>query len=138
MGLGIAGNSKCHWSYSGFSAWRNRLAVLGGFELIDVKNEYGTFTQANIDHSKYEECNYFGKWKKNPEDALIILFAHSDCEGVIKLRQMKFLLPRIKEIYAKMCLPENMERDAWFRPNTEYFIETLEARIAEKKPMRFC
>lgn len=137
MGLDIAG-SKCHWSYSGFSQWRNRIAVLAGYSLVSDKTPYGTFTHPDIDYSQFESKNYMGTWKKNPDDALIILFAHSDCEGVIKLRQMKFLLPRMKEIYDKMCLPENSELDTWYRKNTADFIETLETNITNKTAIEFC
>ena len=104
MGLGV---SHGCWSgpYTAFTRFRNALADQAGFDLATVTFPDG-FVMRDlplIDWGHHPEKAVYGEWEDyEPKDALEILIAHSDCEGVIYPKEAGRLAIRIKEIVIDM------------------------------------
>lgn len=61
------------------------LAIAAGYGLKKVATGLGNYEMevANIDFDLFTDDTLNGKWEKTPEDPLVVLFVHSDCEGTI-------------------------------------------------------
>ena len=100
--MGLDTTFDCwHGSYSVFDAWRSRLAELAGYKLEEYEAEIGEgLTHVvrrieGLEWEQYEEKNYLGRWDKYPEDPLLILMVHADCEGELPV---DCLLPLAKRL----------------------------------------
>jgi hypothetical protein len=107
--VGLDTSHGCwHGAYSAFSRWRNQLALLAGYELMNPTPEEiadGAFPHheyAMIEWSGIVEKNFQGEWERTPPDPLIVLFAHSDCDGVIHPEQAGPLANRLEELMPKL------------------------------------
>lgn len=81
------------------------------------------FDTPMIDWGHLPEGHLFGEWDKVPEDPLLILLAHSDCEGKIKHEHAEILANRLEELDNK---------DVTFR-----FIKGLRRAAKEGKDVEF-
>lgn len=95
MGLDVSHNA---WSgaYSAFSRWRDALAKAAGYTLATLEGDYRETIL--IDWGHVVEKNYYGDWDTPPTDPLILLIAHSDCEGQIKVEHLAALADRLDEL----------------------------------------
>src|SRR5687767_2435297 len=75
-----------HWSYSGFMAFRDRLAKAAGL--------LGETDSLNDAYSRRE------KWPSQFDEPLVILIDHGDCEGDLSPDQCRRLAPRLRELVA--------------------------------------
>lgn len=137
--MGLDTSHDCwHGAYSAFSRWRDQLARTAGYEIAKV--DTGTFGPRDtilIDWGHIAEKNYMGEWDETPADPLIVLIAHSDCDGVIHPEQAAPLADRLAEL-----LPLLPEGDApghvrnW-RTTTQRFIDGLRAAVEAGEDVEF-
>lgn len=98
------------WSgaYGAFSRWREALALAAGYEVArlveneDLAGRYGRQTIL-IDWGHVEPKNYEGDWDQIPcgtlgPDPLILLIAHSDCDGYLEPEHCALLADRLEEL----------------------------------------
>ena len=120
--MGLDTTHDCwHGPYSSFGRWRNMIGVAAGYELAD--HEYPAIggkpciiktvkTPPNL-----TEQNFLGHWDTPPDDPLLVLFAHSDCEGVIRCHDAARLADALDKLSPKLL------NDQW--PLTKRFIDGL-------------
>ena len=105
--MGLDTSHDCwHGSYGAFTRWRQKVAEIAGYAVWSVKMEDGiTRDTVMIDWGHITEQNLFGEWEQTPSDPLIVIIAHSDCEGVIHPEQgvpladrLEALLPEIDKV----------------------------------------
>jgi hypothetical protein len=132
--MGLDTTHNCwHGSYGGFSYWRNLIAEAAGYKLVRSGGVYDHVT-IDLDWDQYEAENFYGKWAKDPEDILLVLIVHSDCEGEIKKRHLLPLADRLEEVLKD--LPE----DETFRDihgTTQQFIDGLRLAAEMGQKVKF-
>lgn len=125
--MGLDTTHDCwHGPYSSFSLWRNAIAVAGGYEVVPHTYADGTTypTVTKLFEHEWQPENYEGSWPEGPpEDPLLILIVHSDCDGYIEADHAKFLALRLEQILAQNNHP--VDDDRW-RDQTRQFIEGLQ------------
>jgi hypothetical protein len=83
MGLNVS-HDCFRGAYSAFGRWRQEVAKAAGYAVWTVKYDNGSVMDTiMLDWGHVTEDNLMGKWETTPSDPLIVLFAHSDCEGAI-------------------------------------------------------
>lgn len=142
MGLTTSHNAY-QGSYSGFGAWRRRIAELGGYPIVQVPSywsESQTMDGTDIDYMAYKPENFAGKWDKDelPEDPLLFLIIHSDCAGMILPTHCKKLADRLDGILKDMD-PEEICPAHYHTLHsvTAQFIEGLRLAHKERRRLRF-
>lgn len=98
MGLDMS-HGAWHGAYSAFNRYRDKVAEAAGYPLVDV-DVYGVkYRVPDIDWSAIPDGAIVGDWHGvNPDDALLYLFAHSDCEGHLKPKACRRLADRLEEL----------------------------------------
>lgn len=80
--MGLDTTHDCwHGSYSGFNKWRTNICAAAG---------YGNL-------SNYEGYKGYKKFSNN-DDILLVLFNHSDCDGIIEFKYCEMLAKRLEEL----------------------------------------
>jgi hypothetical protein len=107
--MGLDTSHDCwHGAYSAFTRWRNTIAVLAGYDLMNpTPQEIAAGVMASREYPMIEwsgvvEENFAGEWHRTPPDPLIVLIAHSDCDGVIHPEQAGPLAKRLEELMPKL------------------------------------
>ena len=125
--MGLDTTHNCwHGGYHSFNVWRNKVAEVAGYEI----KKYNGFDAPVLDWDSITEENLMGNWGKLPSDPLIILFAHSDCNGYIQWRSTKKIAERLKEIEPKL-------EKGFFQDATRNFIKGLLKAHAQKEKVVF-
>jgi len=140
--MGLHVSHDC-WTgaYSAFSRWRNKIAEVTGYGLMDptpeeqAEGHYGKYPA--LEWSGIEERNFFGEWDRTPPDPLVVLFAHSDCEGVIKPAQAEPLLKRLEQILPLMPDEPAPGHIGNWREKTQTFIDGLREAVALDEEVQF-
>lgn len=141
--MGLDTSHDCwHGAYSAFSRWRQEVAKAAGYMTARVQwhdMDYPT-ESILIDWGHIEEKNFSGEWDEIPHDPLIILIAHSDCDGEIKPEHAMPLADRLEELLP--LLPEgegtgHIAARGGFRSATEKFIAGLRAAAAAGESVEF-
>lgn len=107
--MGLDTTHNCwHGAYSAFNRWRDRLAEAAGIEVEPYRYENGImFGGPRLDWRSIERkigYDLNGKWDEIPvrhdgiPDPLIILLAHSDCEGELQTEFLDSLADRLEEL----------------------------------------
>lgn len=99
MGLDMS-HDAWHGAYSAFTRFRNELAVAAGYELTRYDGTF--FDIVKLDWDRFVEKNYYGDWDTPPDDPLMILIVHSDCEGEIPTEYCEHLANRIEQLIPKL------------------------------------
>jgi hypothetical protein len=136
MGLDIS-HDAYHMSYSTFSNWRNALATAAGYELVKFNN--GGFEHEIADavlYNDFTSANYEGTWSRSekPEDPLMYLLVHSDCDGYLEPDDVEFLIPRLEQLIDK--LPKDMDYAHW-RQITTQFIDGAQRAVDAHERLEF-
>ena len=146
--MGLDTTYDCwHGAYSAFTRWRTKLAEIAGYLVLPLPGEVKpgetyqrdprlTYPVTFIDWGHVTEDNLYGKWEKTPDDPLIVLIAHSDCDGLIYPEQASPLADRLEQL-----LPL-LEGDGGghigdYRSKTQEFITGLREAIADGQPVEF-
>jgi hypothetical protein len=129
--VGLDTSHNCwHGPYSAFNTWRDRIAELAGYgiNISEAGTEYVALDWDNITDAQIE-----GEWSKLPDDPLMILMCHSDCDGRIKSQHCGPLADRIEQVLLK-C---DLEDDHWVMEKGVQFVEGLRRAANKKENVRF-
>ena len=117
--------------YSLFHEWRTVVARAAGYKIdgdmwaLDAELPYGA-----ID----------GEWEKTPSDPLVVLLAHSGCDGEIRPAQAGALADRMEELLPSIEKADNLEDlgpDDYGVFATRRFIDGLRRAVEEGEPVLF-
>lgn len=137
MGLDV---SHGCWSgaYSAFARWRNQIAEAAGFAVADIRYEGGyTAPTILIDWGHVTWENLMGEWNETPSDPLIVLIAHSDCDGVIHPREASLLADRLEGLIPELpdeYVPGHIGN---WREKTQRFVDGLRAAAGKGEYVQF-
>lgn len=109
--MGLDTSHDCwHGSYSSFTRWRHAVARAAGYWVLPVKYENGMWMDCiMLDWGHLPKGHLLGEWEEDPEDPLLVLLTHSDCEGVIKAKHCAALATKLQSL-----LPElDDTKSAW-------------------------
>jgi len=142
--MGLDTTHDCwHGAYSAFTRWRNKLAEVAGYEVVEITYKNGGFSIPHemplVDyiHADVDGNPVNGDWVNEPSDPLMVLICHSDCDGHIKPKQARALSLRLKEL-----LPLLPDEDAgghigMWKEKTQQFIDGLELAVKKRQTVRF-
>lgn len=132
--MGLDTSHDCwHGPYSAFTRWRNALAVAADWQ---IENVDGYMLPKNIDWNQITEENIMGQWDHMPEDPLVIIQAHSDCDGEIPWQFCGPLADRLEQLLPK--LPDGHGvRELSLQSATQRFIDGLREAAAAQEPVDF-
>lgn len=138
MGLDCSHNAW-HGAYSAFNRWRDEVARVAG---LPLSGEPGLMSTQHlyINWDAITDDNIYGQWEMTPEDPLIVLIAHSDCEGSIYPEQAGPLADRLEEILPKLSERDSsghIERNGGMVNVTQRFIAGLRAAVAKGEELGF-
>jgi hypothetical protein len=139
MGLDVT-HGCWHGAYSAFSRWRQTIAEAAGYDVWRVEyDEPAGYIAPTImlDWGHIPEATLYGEWDSNPSDPLIILFAHSDCEGVIYPPQAALLAKRLEEILPLLPTEDDQGHIGNWRNKTQQFIDGLNKAASREEVVEF-
>lgn len=128
--MGLDTSHGCwHGAYSAFARWRNKLAEVAGYEIAEVKFRDSMFTHecALVDYGHISSDETMGDWAQTPADPLLVLIAHSDCDGWIRARDAGPLADRIAELLPLLPDEAGVGHIRHWRDTTQRFIDGLRA-----------
>lgn len=141
MGLDIS-HGAWHGAYSAFSRWRNKLAEVGGYTFhVEEHREV-----VDLDWGAIQELlgpRLDGKWPRLPmrpngvPDPLIVLLAHSDCDGEIQPDMLQPLAERLIGLVPKLGNEDGGGHIGSYRETTLQFIVGALRAVAADEPLRF-
>lgn len=99
--MGLDTSHDCwHGPYSAYGRWRNALAQAAGYGL--VKTGPYKIEVPDLPYERFTLANAAGDWGTVPEDPLLYLLVHSDCDGAIHPEQGRALATRLGELLPKL------------------------------------
>ncbi len=137
--MGLDTTHDC-WSgaYSAFKRWRDQIAETAGYTFFVADGEYMTSVK-EINWAALDDKNYAGEWDRIPEDPLIMLLAHSDCDGVIHPEHARLIADRLEWLLPRLPMTEavgHIGRLGW-QGTTERFINGLRAAVQAGEDVEF-
>lgn len=142
--MGLDTTHDCwHGAYSAFSRWRDKLAEAAGYTFHEI--EHGR-RLVDLDWGGIEAAIGYdlnGKWPAIPvrpdgsPDPLIILLAHSDCEGELQTEFLAALADRLEELLPKLEGLEDGGHIGSYVVKTQTFIDGLRRAAAASEPVGF-
>jgi hypothetical protein len=93
--------------------------------------------QPVIDWGHITKGQLMGKWEETPDDPLLVLIAHSDCEGTIYPEQAGPLADRLEELLPRLPDEEAPGHIGHWGQKTQKFIDGLREAAAEGEPVEF-
>jgi len=143
--MGLDTTHDCwHGAYSAFNRWRNTLAEVAGYTFH--KDPEGFGSSPYIDWGNIEATigrDLFGKWKNIPvrpdgtPDPLIILLAHSDCEGELQVEFLDAIADRLEELLPQLIDVPGGGHIPNYVDKTQKFITGLRLASSENEPVEF-
>jgi hypothetical protein len=130
MGLDIS-HGAFSAPYSNFARFRRTLWEAAGIELVDSQERPGERVPALWYDERFTIDNYMGEWELLPEDPLVALIVHSDCDGILPSAVLSFLAHRIEELVPKID-------DEYQREQATEFIEGCRAAADAGEDLEFC
>ena len=122
--MGVDVSHDC-WQgpYTAFHRWRTKIAEVAG---------YTDQWPDGLLIGNHEDSEDFlsGTWKKTPDDPILILLCHSDCDGEITVEHAKALADRLEGLLPKL-------RGGDYRQRTEQFIAGLRDAAAAGETVEF-
>ena len=136
--MGLDTSHDCwHGAYSAFGLWRKTIAKAAGYAVWGVKTEYGFDATVMIDWGHITPANLMGEWNNTPSDPLIVLIAHSDCEGVIHPTQAILLADRLSDLLPLLPSGEVPGHIGDYKTKTQKFIDGLRLAVEKGEDVRF-
>jgi len=137
--MGLDTSYNCwHGAYGAFTRWRHTIAEAAGYRIWPVT--YGDGTKMDtimLEWHRYREHKeLLGEWDETPHDPLIVLFAHSDCEGVIHPAQAIPLADALEAILPKLD-GDGGGHIGNYREKTQKFIDGLRLAAAKGEDVDF-
>lgn len=148
--MGLDTTHDCwHGAYSAFSRWREKLAEVAGYTFHDMTLDgkpYGPGQAVDIDWGNIEKTigrDLFGRWPSMPvrpdgtADPLIVLLAHSDCEGEIQADFCAPLADRLEELIPLLGDEDGGGHIGYFSEKTQTFVNGLRLAAEAGEPVGF-
>lgn len=138
MGLDTTHNAW-HGAYGAFSRWRDKLAEVAGYEIANIRatsEGYGR-DMVLIDWGHVTAEQLQGEWDETPADPLLVLIAHSDCDGVIHPAQAGPLADRLEELLPLLPGGDGGGHIGNWHDKTRQFIDGLRAAVADGEDLGF-
>jgi hypothetical protein len=152
--MGLDTTHDCwHGAYSAFNRWRDKLGEVAGYtyhhDVHDLPE--GTVMRSarktpDIDWGNIERTigrDLFGKWPAMPvrhdgtPDPLLVLLAHSDCEGEIQAEFCGPLADRLEELLPLLGDEDGGGHVGSYRGATEQFIAGLRSAVEQGESVDF-
>jgi len=135
MGLDTSHNAW-HGAYSAFGRWRDKVAETAGYAVVTVDKEPHPVVM--IDWGHITKGNLYGQWEQTPPDPLLVLIAHSDCEGVIHPEQAASLADRLEGLLPLLeYADDGGGHIGGYADKTRQFIRGLRDAVAANEPVEF-
>lgn len=135
MGLDTT-HDAWHGPYSAFSRWREALAVAAGYEVVAHPVAPG-LRMILVDWGHLQH-RLQGDWDETPADPLLVLIAHSDCEGEIRPAQAGPLADRIEALAPLVPDEDHGSWDpGWMRERARRFVAGLRRAATAGEAVRF-
>lgn len=141
--MGLDTTHDCwHGSYRAFSRWRDKLAEVAGYTFHENEGRL----MVDIDWGGVESLigrDLLGKWPAVPvrhdgtPDPLIILLAHSDCEGEIQVEFLGAIADRLEELLPLVAGQDGGGHVGDYGTKTRTFIDGLRRAEAVGEPVEF-
>lgn len=132
--MGLDTSHDCwHGAYSAFNRWRDKLAEVAGYTFSEDK--HGRIL-VQLDWGSIEDSigrDLLGHWARIPvrpdgtPDPLIILMAHSDCEGELQHEFADALADRLEELIPRLGDEDGGGHVGHYADATRTFINGLRA-----------
>ncbi len=141
--MGLDTSHDCwHGAYSAFTRWRHHIAEAAGYQIMPVKYEDGMMIDTiMLEWHRYSpEKELMGIWDETPHDPLIVLFAHSDCEGKIFPAQAAPLADALEALLPKIpddAVSGHIGARGGYVGVTKKFIAGLRAAVEAGEPVDF-
>jgi hypothetical protein len=144
--MGLDTSHGCwHGAYSAFNRWRDKLADAAGYTFSEDKLGRRL---VQIDWGSIEAAigaDLFGRWASVPvrhdgtPDALIVLIAHSDCEGEIQVDMLTPLADRLEELIPLLVDDAGAggHIGGSYADATRQFVDGLREAAAAGEPVEF-
>lgn len=141
MGLDVS-HDCWHGAYSAFSRWRNAVAEAAGYEIAEVKfRDGGALNFARdtylLDYGHLADKNYQGDWDEPPTDPLMVLLAHSDCDGWIHAEHAGPLADRLTELLPLLPEGDGGGHIGNWHEKTQRFIDGLRLAAEHGEDVKF-
>ena len=131
--MGLDTSHNCwHGAYSSFGTWREDIArVLGwGTEEYQYGPSYAVpgpyqhliarpLGTSTLDNEWELQTPLFGVWQDDPDDVIMVLMLHSDCDGIIPTRFCQPLAERL------LGIANQQQTLSWLQEATEQFATGL-------------
>lgn len=114
-GCKVPYSDRPHWSYGGFSSFRERLAAGIGIDLVRMRG-YGAADALS--------------WDKIA-DPIAPLLNHSDCEGDLSAEQCRIVSPRLRELVQDW--PDDYDKQ-----NALLLADMMDACVLAGAKLKFC
>lgn len=136
MGLDCS-HDAYHGAYSSFNRWRTRVGIVAGYD-PELGYEDGTDKTGlkRLDWDAFPEDVVMGVWDQDPEDVLLVLLCHSDCDGVIPARFCDPLAKRLEELLPLLD-GDGGGHVGLYRSKTQEFIDGLRSAAASTEDVEF-
>lgn len=131
MGLDVS-HEAWHGAYGAFTRWRHMLAEAAGYAVWEVSE-----STVMIDWGHVTPANLQGIWAKTPSDPLILLIAHSDCDGALSPEHAGLLAGRLEELLPLLPTEVQPGRIGDPREKTRRFIDGCRAAQRAGEPLEF-
>lgn len=139
MGLDTS-HDAWHGAYGAFSRFRNEVAQVAGYDVLPVTYPDGSqYATVLIDWGHLPRRCYQGDWAgQDPEDPLLYLVAHSDCDGHLKPEACGRLADRLEELLPEISkLPDDGGHIGVWREKTLKLIKGLRLAAANNERLEF-
>jgi hypothetical protein len=133
MGLDTSHNAW-HGAYSAFGRWRDKLAEVAGYRFYRDPRDGREYPSLNWD--AITEDNLYGQWEAIPEDPLILLIAHSDCDGEIQPEHCGPLADRLEQLLPRLS-GEGGGHIGLYQEKTRQFVDGLRLAAGLGEPLEF-
>lgn len=145
--MGLDTSHDCwHGAYSAFGFWRNSVARAAGYCVWKVKHDDVGYEMDTImlHWGVITPANNMGEWERTPDDPLVVLFAHSDCEGMIYPEQatpladaLEALIPNLQELESRQPSTGHIAMRGGLAGCARKFIAGLRQAAAANEPVKF-
>lgn len=113
-------------AYSAFGRWRDTIAAAAGHGVAKVEGAFGIVRdEIQLDWDHITNDNLVGKWEATPSDPLVVLIAHSDCDGEIHPEQAGPLADRLEELLPQLPSEPDGGHIGHWAVKTQTFIAAL-------------